>query len=624
MRQIVGALAALGLTFSAAHPAPASILVPPAHAPLSSAAPGGVNLYDLEGRLVGALPGLPALTGAQAVLFSKATVVSLGAGPLELPAGVYFVGPQASAPARLPGLEPASFSFQDITPAFLPNHAWYPSDIQARDVNGDGRRDIVFSIDRNSCDPTPAYPFRVWIQEPDRTFVDETEARVPLVVKMGYGLELLDIDQDNDLDALLSGYSCTSHYVSAGLFINDGTGHFSDETVARLPQFGDDRFVYLMSSGYLDDDAFPDVAVTVIGSALFDSLGLFVAPEVWLNDGEGRLRRAVGSLPQPGKRGYLGVSTGDLTGDGRDDIAYANGFQIYTDMTGQPIDTLSGQTALFRNLGGGHFADETESRMPDGLERAQIWLPVADVDGDGDRDLLEVGFLFSENLPQLRLLLNDGSGHFALGVARGLDAATGWFNRPRFGRLSGGPGVDLFLPTVDPDAGGNALDMLLVNDGNGYFGDFSGALPSVSDFSVACALFDHEEDGDLDIATANAGPDASESGQNRLYRNGTVTVSVDPDRSARVAGLGLAFPSPATSWAKVRLSLAREGHTRLSIFDARGRFVRELMSQRLSAGEHRVSWDLRDAAGRPVGVGLYSFRLQAEGASLARRFVVTR
>jgi hypothetical protein len=347
------------------------------------------------------------------------------------------------------------------------------------------------------------------------------------------------------------------------------------------------------------------------------------APEVWLNDGAGRLVRAVGNIPQP-PFGYQGVSAADFTGDGREDIAWANFNQIITNQSGQPVDTLSGQTALFRNLGGGLFADETASRMPDGFERSQAWLPVADVDGDGDQDLMEVGFPFEGNFPQLRLLLNDGTGRFAVGVDSGLDVIGGWFNRPRFGRLTDWLGADLFLPAVDPGNGGNAPDMLLVNNGAGTFADFSIVLPAVSDFSIGCALYDSDGDGDLDIATANAGPGVPEVGQNRLYRNGIVPVSVDQGPAPGVTGLGPAFPNPARNAMAVRLSLAREGPVRVSIFDTSGRLVRELMSRRLGAGECSISWDLRDAAGLKVGAGLYSFRLEAEGMSLARRFVVTR
>ena len=619
MRNRLGTLAALGLTLtSAIHAAP-----PPAPPAPSSAASSGASLYDINGRLVGALPGSAPATGLRAITFHKSRIVSQGSGFVELPAGVYFEGsPLGATPLAAPG--PAAFGFADITEGFLPAATWNPSDFQAGDINRDGRMDLAFSINRDGCETTPALPFRVWIQQSDGTFADETVPRVPMFVRMGQSLELIDIERDGDLDVLLAGYSCTGHHVSAALFINDGTGHFSNQSAARLPQFGDDRFVYLMTQGLLNDDPFPDLAATIFGQAVLDSASLNgIAPEVWLNNGTGRLVRAAGHVPIPAF-GYMGVSASDFTGDGRTDIAWANSQFVATDQQGQPIDTLSGQTALFRNIGGGRFVDETSSRIPAGFERSQAWLPLADVDGDGDRDLLEVGFPSPENTPQLRLLVNDGSGRFTLGEKRGLDGITGYFNRPRFGRLSGWLGMDLFLPTVDPAAGGDAPDKLLVNNGAGVFGDFSSVLPPVSDFSVGCALFDYESDGDIDIATGNAAADFPGVGQNRLYRNRITPVAVDPEAAQGIAGLGPAYPNPATSGMAARLSLARKAHARVLILDTGGRLVRELTSRRLDAGGHVISWDLRDAAGRRVGAGVYTLRFETEETSLARRFVVTR
>ena len=147
----------------------------------------------------------------------------------------------------------------------------------------------------------------------------------------------------------------------------------------------------------------------------------------------------------------------------------------------------------------------------------------------------------------------------------------------------------------------------------------------MSDFSVSCALFDYEADGDLDIATANCGSgNPALVGQNRLYRNRTVPVSEQEEAPGAGTVVRAVFQNPVASHLAVRISLAREGEARLAIFDVSGRLVRELASRRMEPGEHAASWDLRDAAGRPVGAGLYSCRLDAAGASSARRFVVVR
>jgi flagellar hook assembly protein FlgD len=49
----------------------------------------------------------------------------------------------------------------------------------------------------------------------------------------------------------------------------------------------------------------------------------------------------------------------------------------------------------------------------------------------------------------------------------------------------------------------------------------------------------------------------------------------------------------------------------LAIHDATGRLVRMLLQDDLAAGDHRVRWDGRNAAGRRVAGGTYFVRLRA-------------
>ena len=62
----------------------------------------------------------------------------------------------------------------------------------------------------------------------------------------------------------------------------------------------------------------------------------------------------------------------------------------------------------------------------------------------------------------------------------------------------------------------------------------------------------------------------------------------------------------------------------LAIYDAAGRRVRLLVTGMRPAGDHAVSWDLRDDLGRAVGPGLYFARFDAERRTLTRRFATLR
>ncbi len=71
-------------------------------------------------------------------------------------------------------------------------------------------------------------------------------------------------------------------------------------------------------------------------------------------------------------------------------------------------------------------------------------------------------------------------------------------------------------------------------------------------------------------------------------------------------------------------SPAAGGEHTVTIYDAAGRVVSELFSGRREGGEHRLSWDGRDARGRRVASGVYFVRVRTPDASVARKLVLLR
>lgn len=61
----------------------------------------------------------------------------------------------------------------------------------------------------------------------------------------------------------------------------------------------------------------------------------------------------------------------------------------------------------------------------------------------------------------------------------------------------------------------------------------------------------------------------------------------------------------------IRFELPVETQVDLEVFDAQGRLVRSLAGSRYPAGFHGVVWDQRDEGGRPLGAGVYLYRLRA-------------
>lgn len=103
-----------------------------------------------------------------------------------------------------------------------------------------------------------------------------------------------------------------------------------------------------------------------------------------------------------------------------------------------------------------------------------------------------------------------------------------------------------------------------------------------------------------------------------------VTPTGVPDSTPRVVTVVHASPNPARVPLTLRFALPRDTRVRLSIFDAGGRRVRELISGTRPAGSHELVWDLRDQSGRAVGSGIYFARLEAEGRAFATKLVTVR
>jgi len=83
-------------------------------------------------------------------------------------------------------------------------------------------------------------------------------------------------------------------------------------------------------------------------------------------------------------------------------------------------------------------------------------------------------------------------------------------------------------------------------------------------------------------------------------------------------------PNPARGLATLRYGLPRDAAVRLEVYDVNGRRVRTLTDGASAAGDHALTWDLRDDAGHPVEAGLYLARFEAEGHVFTRRLVALR
>ncbi|MHC4898790.1 MAG: FG-GAP repeat domain-containing protein, partial [Planctomycetota bacterium] len=127
------------------------------------------------------------------------------------------------------------------------------------------------------------------------------------------------------------------------------------------------------------------------------------------------------------------------------------------------------------------------------------WACSGDVDGDGDTDLV-YGCDHGKNL----LLLNDGKGSFVDGTAGRLTTPTANATyRVTLADLDADGDLDLVVANDHFLA-----NRLYLNNGKGVFTDVSTTnLPTNADYTISQAVFDYDGDGDLDIYYGNSGRD---------------------------------------------------------------------------------------------------------------------
>jgi hypothetical protein len=86
-----------------------------------------------------------------------------------------------------------------------------------------------------------------------------------------------------------------------------------------------------------------------------------------------------------------------------------------------------------------------------------------------------------------------------------------------------------------------------------------------------------------------------------------------------------AAPNPFNPLTTLRFRLPTAGATQLGVFDLHGRLIKSLVRENLPAGDHAVTWNGRDALGRPVASGVYFVRLSTPaGEELSRKLLLAK
>jgi hypothetical protein len=84
------------------------------------------------------------------------------------------------------------------------------------------------------------------------------------------------------------------------------------------------------------------------------------------------------------------------------------------------------------------------------------------------------------------------------------------------------------------------------------------------------------------------------------------------------------YPNPFNPQTHISYRLPQGGHVTLAVYNVRGQRVGELVDCQQSAGEHVVTWDGMDEAGRAVASGIYFYQLTAGEFSETRKMLLLK
>jgi len=126
-------------------------------------------------------------------------------------------------------------------------------------------------------------------------------------------------------------------------------------------------------------------------------------------------------------------------------------------------------------------------------------------------------------------------------------------------------------------------------------------------------------------------PDGATTGPIELVGPGGVSIELDRPFYVALPGgptppLYLSAPRPSPSSGSVTLAFSLSGpmQAKLSLFDVRGRQLRVVVDEDLSAGPHELLWDGNDAQGHPAANGIYFVELRAGDERMLTRFALIR
>ncbi len=336
------------------------------------------------------------------------------------------------------------------------------------DIDGDNDQDVVIAGFGTYNNAT------IYFNDGLGNFTEDTNNS--LLGGWDNSLAFADVDGDNDQDLLITG-EWGDFY--SKLYINDGLGNFTEQTSSHFDGASYSSVVF----GDMDNDN--DLDVLIVGKNKIDTW----VSRLYRNDGIGNFKEVRGTPIENIREGDMVF--GDIDNDGDVDLLISGRVSYNTYSNGDNV------TKLYANDGNGNFTEISSVNIENVSDGSSIFL---DIDGNGYNDLLLTGENNSSQ-PVTKLYYNDGTGYFT--EINGTIFDEVFRSSVDTADIDGDGDVDIL---IIGSATSSTISKIYVNDGIGIYSELLGTS-FIQAYNGDCGFVDYDNDGDKDVYILN-GQDA--------------------------------------------------------------------------------------------------------------------
>lgn len=293
--------------------------------------------------------------------------------------------------------------FSDERELRLPYVFTYTNDIDLTDIDNDGDFDMYLAL--TGSDFTE-YIDKIFVNNGNGYFFDESSLRLPEIMIPTQNAHFADIDNDGDQDLIVVYIPFDPLHSDVRIIINDGEGYFTESESERISLPKINAFDVITSD--VDDDGDLDLIISALGMTILTNEvdepidTLLGQNTLLINNGSGWFEdQTEMRMPHMVDDCTREIDISDVNGDQAIDLYVVN--------IGFCRD--EGINKILVNNGGGYFTDESEMRLPEEIYTWNNDADFGDVDLDGDLDIFLANVLPGEYAFDA-LLLNDGTGKF--------------------------------------------------------------------------------------------------------------------------------------------------------------------------------------------------------------------